>query len=57
MTPIFKFDASLRLFADDEEDARERARALADAVSRGDATLALDSSAPAAQVKSVDDPD
>jgi hypothetical protein len=46
MTAIYEFTCFLRVPADGAEEARDRARALADAVSHGEATLALDDSEP-----------
>ena len=46
MTAIYEFTCFLRIPAERAEEARERARALADAVSHGEATLALDDSEP-----------
>lgn len=46
MTAIYEFTCFLRIPAEGAEEARERARALADAVSHGEATLALDDSEP-----------
>jgi hypothetical protein len=46
MTAIYEFTCFLRIPAEGAEEARDRARALADAVSHGEATLALDDSEP-----------
>ncbi len=43
---VYEFNCFLRVSAADEDEARERARALADAVSHGEATLSLDDSEP-----------
>lgn len=46
MTAIYEFTCFLRIPAEGAKEARDRARALADAVSHGEATLALDDSEP-----------
>lgn len=46
MTAIYEFTCFLRILAEGAEDADHRAHALADAVSHGEATLALDDSEP-----------
>ena len=46
---VYEFNCFLRVPASDEDEARERARALADAVSHGEATLSLDDSEPFAE--------
>jgi len=43
---VYEFNCFLRVPASDENEARERAGALADAVSHGEATLSLDDSEP-----------
>jgi hypothetical protein len=43
---VYEFNCFLRVPASDENEARERAGALADAVSHGTATLSLDDSGP-----------
>ncbi|MGN6258316.1 MAG: hypothetical protein ACTHN3_11295 [Solirubrobacterales bacterium] len=46
MTAIYEFTCFLRVPAESTEEADHRAHALADAVSHGEATLALDDSEP-----------
>lgn len=43
---VYEFNCFLRVPASDENEARERAQVLADAVSHGEATLSLDDSEP-----------
>ena len=52
---IYEFNASLRIAAEDESQARDRALALADAISHGEATLALDSSTPPLKTETSED--
>lgn len=52
MTAIYEFTCFLRIPAEGVVEARDRARALADAVCHGEATLALDDSEP-----SIDEPE
>jgi hypothetical protein len=51
VTAIYEFTCFLRIPAEGAEEARERARALADAVCHGEATLALDDSEPSIDEK------
>jgi hypothetical protein len=46
MTAIYEFKTYLRVPADSEREAREIAEDVADTVSHGDTTLALDKSEP-----------
>ena len=43
---VYEFNCFLRVPASGDDEARERARALADAISHGEATLSLDDSEP-----------
>jgi hypothetical protein len=46
MTPVFEFPARLHVKADDETHARERAEALADALTHGEAVLLVEPGEP-----------
>jgi hypothetical protein len=50
MTAIYEFTCFLRIPAESAEDADSQAHELADAVSHGEATLALDDSEPTVEV-------
>jgi len=43
---VYEFNCFLRVPASGDDEARERAQALTDAVSHGEATLSLDDSEP-----------
>lgn len=54
---VYEFNCFLRVPASDDDEARDRARALADAVSHGEATLSLDDSEPFIEDEDEEEPE
>lgn len=54
---VYEFNCFLRVPASGDDEARERAQALADAVSHGEATLSLDDSEPFVEDKDEEEPE